>query len=66
MATVGDWCEAHLLVEGLVDPPRETARLQEQLGKLRAELDDCVKRTQVENYEEKVHMYMSDSCDFCM
>lgn len=54
MATVGHQCEVHLLVKGLVDPPKEMARLEEKISRLSSQLEKLSVAMSKERYEEKV------------
>ena len=54
MQTVGDKCEVHMMLRGLVDVAREISRLQEKIGKLSIQLDKLQTAMAAEGYEQKV------------
>ena len=54
MATVGHSCEVHLLVRGLVDVEKESARLEDKVGKISAQLEKLAEIISREGYTEKV------------
>ena len=55
MQTVGDKCEVHVMLKGLVDVDREISRLQEKITKLSVQLDKLQTAMATEGYEQKVH-----------
>ena len=62
MQTVGDKCEVHLMLKGLVDVDREISRLQEKITKLSIQLDKLQTAMATEGYEQKVQSIdISDS-----
>lgn len=54
MQTVGDKCEVHVMLRGLVDVDREISRLQEKISKLSVQLDKLQTAMTTERYEQKV------------
>ena len=54
MQTVGDKCEVHMMLRGLVDVAREISRLQEKITKLSIQLDKLQTAMAAEGYEQKV------------
>lgn len=54
MQTVGDKCEVHVMLRGLVDVAREISRLQEKISKLSVQLDKLQTSMAIEGYEQKV------------
>ncbi|XP_065918403.1 valine--tRNA ligase-like [Dysidea avara] len=54
MQTVGDKCEVHVMLRGLVDTAREIDRLQEKISKLSLQLDKLQTTMATEGYEQKV------------
>ncbi len=61
MATVGHQCEVHLLLRGLVDVPKEMARLEDKISKLSSQLEKLAVTTSIEGYEEKVQRCRHDN-----
>ena len=55
MQTVGDKCEVHVMLRGLVDTAREISRLQEKISKLSLQLDKLQTAMGTEGYEQKVN-----------
>ena len=62
MATVGHSCEVHLLVKGLVDVAKESARLEDKVAKISTQLEKLAKITSREGYIEKV----GQRPDYCL
>ena len=58
MQTLGNKCQVYVLLKGLVDVPKEIARLEEKLQKLEGQIDKLVERMTIEGYEEKVILSM--------
>jgi len=54
MQTVGDKCEVHVMLRGLVDPAQEISRLQEKIIKLSTQLDKLQTAMATEGYKQKV------------
>jgi len=54
MQTVGDKCEVHVMLRGLVDTAREISRLQDKISKLSIQLDKLQTAMGTEGYEQKV------------
>ena len=54
MTTVGSSCEVYMQLRGLVDIPKEIARLEENIDKRSTQREKFIKVTEVEGYEEKV------------
>lgn len=54
MQTIGDKCEVHVMLRGLVDVDREIGRLQEKITKLSIQLDKLQTAMATEGYEQKV------------
>ena len=54
MTTVGAGCEVHLMLRGLVDVPREVARLEDKMNGLDKMIAKFRKSMSIEHYEEKV------------
>ena len=54
MATVGHSCEVHLLVKGLIDVAKESARLEDMVTKITTQLEKLAEVTSREGYIEKV------------
>ena len=54
MTTVGSSCEVYMQLRGLVDIPKEIARLEENIDKRSTQREKLIKVTEVEGYEEKV------------
>ena len=54
MTTIGSSCEVYMQLKGLVDIPKEVARLEESIEKRSTQRTKLVKMTEAEGYEEKV------------
>lgn len=54
MTTVGSSCEIHLMLRGLIDVPREVARLEGKIESLDELIAKFRKAMNIKNYEEKV------------
>ena len=57
MQTVGDKCEVHVMLKGLVDTAREINRLQEKIVKISLQLDKLQTAMATEGYEQKVEIF---------
>ena len=64
MQTVGDKCEVHMMLRGLVDVPREISRLQEKITKLSMQLDKLQTAMAAEGYEAKVQNIVIILCAY--
>ena len=62
MQTIGDKCEVHVMLRGLVDVDREIGRLQEKITKLSIQLDKLQTAMATEGYEQKVHKLIHTNC----
>lgn len=51
---LSDICQAHLLLQGLVDFASEIKKLTKKKGKVQEEIDGLLKKMSLANYEEKV------------
>ena len=54
MQTLGNKCQIFILLKGLIDVPREIARIKEKLQKLEGQIAKLVTSMSIEGYEEKV------------
>ena len=54
MTTIGSSCAVYMQLKGLVDIPKEVARLEESIEKRSTQRAKLVKMTEAEGYEEKV------------
>lgn len=54
MQTLGNKCQIFILLKGLIDVPREIARIKEKLQKLEGQIAKLVASMSIEGYEEKV------------
>ena len=54
MQTLGNKCQIFILLKGLIDVPREVARIEEKLQKLEGQMAKLVASMNIEGYEEKV------------
>ena len=54
MQTLGNKCQIFVLLKGLIDVPREVARIEEKLQKLEGQMAKLVASMNIEGYEEKV------------
>ena len=52
--TLGNKCQIFILLKGLIDVPREVARIEEKLQKLEGQMAKLVASMNIEGYEEKV------------
>ncbi len=52
--TISEDCVLHLMVRGFVDFDKELEKLADKLAKTQVSLDGFIKKTKMENYEEKV------------
>ena len=67
MQTVGDKCEVHVMLKGLVDVDREISRLQEKITKLSIQLDKLQTAMATEGYEQKVQsVIIADSVPYSL
>ena len=62
MTTVGSSCEVYMQLRGLVDIPKEIARLEENIDKRSTQCEKLIKVTEVEGYEEKVGVVRMMAC----
>ena len=62
MTTVGSSCEVYMQLRGLVDIPKEIARLEENIDKRSTQREKLIKVTEVEGYEEKVGVVRMMAC----
>lgn len=58
MATVGSNCEVHLLLKGMVDVGKEVTKIETKIGKLDGQLERLMKAMSIDNYQEKVYIYI--------
>ena len=54
MQTLGNKCQIFILLKGLIDVPREIARIEEKFQKLEGQIAKLVASMSIEGYEEKV------------
>ncbi|XP_078073632.1 valine--tRNA ligase, mitochondrial-like [Mustelus asterias] len=54
VAIVNQHCQAHLLLEGLIDLQKELEKLSVRQQRIGAQLSTAISRTQIPGYEEKV------------
>ena len=54
MTTIGSSCEVYMQLKGLVDIPKEVARLEESIEKRSTQRTRLIQKTEAEGYEEKV------------
>lgn len=59
MTTVGASCEIHLMLRGLVDVPREVARLESKMESLNGTIAKWREAMTLDNYEQKVSFHVS-------
>ena len=62
MTTVGSSCEVYMQLRGLVDIPKEIARLEENIDKRSTQREKLIKVTEVDGYEEKVGVVRMMAC----